>query len=132
MFFSVLSYRITRVLFGLGHLSWFQGLKYIPPTVWPRVTKHAFKWEHLKIWFRSSLVFYKKFHEFKNFWRKSKIYLQVIWRFWCVQHVGLTWKRLTRSRQGCNFGKILQCWKNIFMFPSSRFWDNFFFNSVSH
>ena len=27
----------------------------------------------------------------------------------------------TRSSQSCNFSKILQCWKNLGMLPSSRF-----------
>ena len=41
-------------------------------------------------------------------------------------------KKSTRSSQSCSFGKILQCWKNLGMFPSSRFWDIIFFNSVLH
>ena len=39
-------------------------------------------------------------------------------------------QKSTRSRQSCNFGKILQCWKNLGMLPSSRFWDTIFFNCV--
>ena len=35
-------------------------------------------------------------------------------------------KKSTRSSQSCNFGKILQCWKNLGMFSSSRFWDIIF------
>ena len=39
-------------------------------------------------------------------------------------------KRYTRRSQRCTFGKLLQCWKNLGMFPSSRFWDKTFFNLV--
>ena len=41
-------YWMLRILCGLNNLSWFQRLKYIPPSFWPRVTKHAFLWEFLK------------------------------------------------------------------------------------
>ena len=30
-------------------------------------------------------------------------------------------KKSTRSSQSCKFGKILQCWKNLSMLPSTRF-----------
>ena len=35
-------------------------------------------------------------------------------------------KKSSISSQSCNFDKILQCWKNLGMFPSLRFWDIIF------
>ena len=32
----------------IGRLLWFQGLKYSQPSFWPRVKKHAVKWQFLK------------------------------------------------------------------------------------
>ena len=71
--------------------------------------------------------FTQLFHDVEKLRRKHKIFLKVIQRFWCVQHVGLIFKKKpTRSNQSCNFGKILQFWKNLGMLPSSRFWDTIF------
>ena len=58
----------------------------------------------------------------KSWAEKPKIFMKVIQRFWYVQHVAEYFKNSTRSSQSCNFGKILQCWKNLGIFPSSRFW----------
>ena len=55
------TYSALFVLCGLGHLAWFQGLKYIPPSFWPRVTNHDVKSKKLKKWFLRSLLFYTTF-----------------------------------------------------------------------
>ena len=74
--------------------------------------------------------FTQLFHDVNKFRWTPKIFVKVIQRFWYVQHVGILFLKSTRSSQSCNLGKILQCWKNLGMFPSSRFWDTTFFNCV--
>ena len=41
--------------------------------------------------------------------------MKVIQGFLFVKHIGLTGKKSTKSSKICNFGKILQCWKNLGM-----------------
>ena len=55
------TYSTLFVLCRFSHLSWFQGLKYIPPSFWPQVTNHDVKSNSLKKWFLRSLVFYTTF-----------------------------------------------------------------------
>ena len=40
-------------------------------------------------------------------------------------------KKSHRSSQSCNFGKILQYWKNLGMLQSSRFWNEIFETTTS-
>ena len=49
--------------------------------------------------------------------------LKYLWRSYKDFGMQNMW---ARSSQSCHFGKILQCWKNLGMFPSSRFWDTIF------
>jgi hypothetical protein len=49
------------VLCWLSDLSWFQGLKDIPPSFWPGVTNHDVKSNISKKWFLRSLLFYTTF-----------------------------------------------------------------------
>ena len=66
--------------------------------------------------------FTQLFHDVKKLRRKPKIFMKVIRRFWYVQHVDLIYKKKsTRSSPNFNFGKILQCWKNLGILPSSWF-----------
>ena len=44
----------------------------------------------------------------------------------------LNWKENTRSSQSCNFGKILQCWKNLGMLRFSRLSCWHFATTTSH
>ena len=76
--------------------------------------------------FLGNCSFTQLFHDVEKLSRKPKIFVKVIQRFWWAEY----FKKSTRSSQSCNFGKIFQCWKNLGMFPSSRFWDIIFFNSV--
>ena len=55
------TYSNLCVLCWLSHLSWFQGPKYIPPSVWLRVTNHDVKSKISKKWFFRSLLFYATF-----------------------------------------------------------------------
>ena len=125
------TYSNLCVLCWLSHWTWFQGPKDIPPLFWPWVTNHDFKSKISKKWFQRSLFFFTQiFHDGEKLRRKPKIFVKVIQRFWYVQHAVLTYFKSTRSCQSSNFGKILQCWKNLGMFPSSRFWYTISFNCV--
>ena len=66
-------------------------------------------------------TFSQLFHDVEKLRRKPKKIVKVMQRFWYVQHVGFIFCLSTRSSQSCNFGKICQYWKNLHMFPSSRF-----------
>ena len=55
------TYAASFVLCELGHLAWFQELKYIPPSFWPWVTNHDVKSKKLKKYFLRSLLFYTTF-----------------------------------------------------------------------
>ena len=65
-------YSALSVLCGLGHLAWFQGLKYSPSSFWPRVTNHEVKSKNLKNWFLRSLLFYTTFSWFWKIEKKTK------------------------------------------------------------
>ena len=66
--------------------------------------------------------FTQLFHDVEKLRRKPKKILKVIQRFCCVQHVDLTLQKLlSRSSQSCNFGKIIQRWKNVGMLLSQFF-----------
>ena len=122
------TYSNLYVLCWLSHLSWFQGPKDIPPSFWHRVTNHDVKSKNSKSDF---IVF---LHNFFMMLKSGGENLKYLWRSYkdfCMYYMwALCLKNSTRSRHSCNFGKILQCWKNLGMFPLSRFWDTIFFNSV--
>ena len=53
------------------------------------------------------------YHDFRN--------INIFHPLFGLQSQIMTFKKSTRNSQSCNFGKILQCWKNLGMSPSSRF-----------
>ena len=116
------TYSNLCVLCWLSNLSLFQGPEYIPPSVWLWVTNPDVKSKVQKSDFLGHWSFTQLFHDVEKLRRKSKIFVKVIQRFLVCTTCGFNiLKKSTRSSQSYNFGKILQCWKNLGMLPSSRF-----------
>ena len=110
------TYSASFVLCGLGHLAWFQGLKYIPPSFWPQVTNHDNKSK--KSWksnFLCHCFFTQLVHDAERLKRKPKTFVKVIQRFWYVKHIRLIFKKKIYQRQ-----PKFQPWQNSSMLKKPR------------
>ena len=74
-----------------------------------------------KNYFFGHCSFIQLVHDVEKLKRKPKIFVMVDKDFGMYNMWAKYFKKSTRSSQSCKFGKILQCWKNLGMFPSSRF-----------
>ena len=113
------TYSNLCVLCWLNHQSWFQGPKYIPPSFRPRVTNHDIK---SKIKKKSDFLGHCSLSQLFMMLKSWAENLKYLWRSYKDFGMYNMWaeylKKSTRSSQSCNFDKILQCWKNLGMFPS--------------
>ena len=88
------TYSAWFFLCGLGQLTWFQGLKYIPPSFLPRVTNQK-SW---KSDFLCHCSFIQCFYDAEILRRKPKTFVKVIQRFWYIQNKRLTLKKFHQKQ----------------------------------
>ena len=81
------------VFCGLSHLSWFQWLKYIPPSFWPQITNHDVKTKNFKKVFFRSLLFHTTFSWCGKIEEKTKNICEVHTNFLvCTTYMVISWK----------------------------------------
>ena len=67
----------------------------ISPSFWPQVTSHGVKSNVLKRLFAEVInSFTQLCHHVEKLWRKPKIFMKTIQRFWCVHSVGPLFKKI--------------------------------------
>ena len=106
------TYSNLCVLYWLSHLSWFQGPSIFHPLFGLKSQIMTLSQKFLKCDFLGHFSFTQLFHDVERLRRKHKIIVEVIRRFWYVQHVGLIFLKIHQKPP-----KL----ENLGMLPSSRF-----------
>ena len=82
-------------IFNFACPLWTKSSIMISPSFWPKVTSHGVKSNVLKRIFAEVINSLTQFcHHVEKLWRRPKIFMKAIQRFWCVQSVGQLFQKI--------------------------------------